>query len=269
MLGFRPKLPISEDERLWVDQGFVRLEKLLGRNRLAQSRVILPTPEDFPDPYDRSPAAAEKIFRRVCTSMKVDRSLIQLEVIPDHTEELRSILPHWSGDADGCAGFYVHDQEDDADSERGPRMLIAVQAAHLKDPLSLVAVMAHELGHAILLGGGLLDPKPADHEPLTDLLTVFLGFGIFTANVCGRFKQWQDERQSGWFMQRIGYLSEEVFGYALAIFAQKRGEAKPDWEKHLSTNVRAYFKRSRSWLAAKENAVLLDNHSIGSGTARS
>lgn len=262
MLGFRPKLPIGEDERLWVDQGFVRLQKLLGQSRLVQCRTILPSPEDFPDPYDRSPAAAERIFRRVCAAMKIDRSLIQLELIPDHTEGLRAILPHWNDESSGCAGFYVHHDAGNSESEPGPRMLIAIQAAHLKDPLCLVAVMAHEVGHAILLGGGLLNPAPDDHEPLTDLLTVFLGFGVFTSNASGRFKQWHDERQSGWSMQRIGYLSEEVFGYALAVFAQRRGEKNPDWEKHLSTNVRSYFKRSRSWLQAN-CAVAIDNRLTG------
>jgi len=53
-------------------------------------------------------------------------------------------------------------------------------------------------------------------------------------------------------MQRLGYLREEIYGYALARFARERGEAKPEWVKHLSTNVRVYYRRSHGWL--KENA---------------
>jgi len=78
--------------------------------------------------------------------------------------------------------------------------------------------MAHELGHAILLGGGLMNPKTPDHEPMTDLLTVFLGLGIFNANSAARFQQRQEERRYSWSMQRLGYLPEEVYGYALAKF---------------------------------------------------
>jgi hypothetical protein len=52
----------------------------------------------------------------------------------------------------------------------------------------------------------------------------------------------------------MGYLPEEVFGYAPARFTVERGEDKPEWLRHLSTNVRAYFKRSRAWLA-KEHAA--------------
>jgi hypothetical protein len=125
---------------------------------------------------------------------------------------------------------------------------VAIRSSQLKDPLALVATMAHELGHVILLGGGLMNPKPADHEPMTDLLTVYLGLGIFTANSAGRFKQFQEDRRIGWSMQRLGYLPEEVFAYALAKFAQERGDNKVAWERHLSTNVKSYFKRSRAWL---------------------
>ena len=127
-------------------------------------------------------------------------------------------------------------------------MTVALKSSLLKDPLLLVATAAHELGHVILLGGGLLDRETSDHEPMTDLLTVYLGFGIFTANSAARFRQYQEERRAGWSMQKLGYLPEEVYGYALARFAAERGEEKAEWTKHLSTNVRAYFKRSQAWL---------------------
>jgi hypothetical protein len=230
-----------------VDEGFVRLEKMLGRERMLRASVILPSPEYFPDPYDNTPATAEALFQRVCNYMKVERRGIEFEVFPDETEQLRKVLPYWSGGSDGCAGFYtLHPGEED--SSRKERMVVAVRSTQLKDPLALVATLAHELGHVILLGGRLLDPSTPDHEPLTDLLTVFLGLGIFTSGAAARFTQFQDETRYGWSMKRLGYLPEVVFGYALAKFAVGRGEARPAWARQLSTNVRAYFKDSRAWL---------------------
>lgn len=250
MFGFTPKLPVSDEERQWVDEGFRRLEKMLGRRRMTEAKIILPAAEYFPDPYDKSEAACEKIFQRVCDYMQVERSHIELEIFADETEELREILPYWRGSSGGCAGFYSHDKAGEPDD--GPdevRMLVALRSTQLSDPLSLVATMAHELGHVILLGSGVLNPRTSDHEPLTDLLTVFLGFGIFNANSSGRFLQHQDERRYSWSMHRLGYLPEQVYGYALAKFAAEREEEKVEWAKHLSTNVRSYFKQSRSWLA--------------------
>lgn len=254
MFGLSPKLPVSEEERQWVNQGFQRLEKMLGRRRMLEARVVLPTAEDFPDPYDKTPTAVEKLFQRVCTYMQVDRTTIELEIFPDETEELRKTLPHWRGDSKEAAGLYTHDG---GAGEAAKRMVVAIKSSQLQDPLVLVATVAHELGHAILLGSGLLNPKTDDHEPLTDLLTIFLGLGVFTANSAARFTQYQDERQVGWSMQRLGYLPEEVHGYALAKFSLERGEAKNEWEKHLSTNVRSYYKRSRAWLAKNPHETVV------------
>jgi predicted metal-dependent hydrolase len=252
MLGFSPKLPVSEEDRQWVDEGFRRLQKLVGRRRMLEAKVILPTAEDFPDPYDGTPAAAEMLFSRVCAYMRVERKSVELEVFPDEMQQLREILPYWRGDgAKRAAGMYVQHSRDDGNQQEHTAeecMVVAIRSTQLKDPLSLVATVAHELGHVILLGGRLLNPETSDHEPMTDLLTVFLGLGIFTANSAGRFKQYQEDRRQGWSMERLGYLPEEVFGYALARFATERGEHKAEWLKHLSTNVRSYFKQSLVWL---------------------
>lgn len=253
MFGFSPKLPVSDDERQWVDEGFVRLEKLLGKRRMLDARVILPSAEDFPDRYDRTAEAAESLFSRVCTYMDVDRDSIEFEIFPDEVDGLKEVLPYWRGNSDRCAaGLYIHGQEEESHHlqsvVQSKRMVVAIRSSQLRDPLPLIATMAHELGHVILLGGKLLDPKTPDHEPLTDLLTVFLGFGVFTANSAGRFKQYTEGHSQGWSMQRLGYLPEEVYGYALAKFVIERGERKVHWEKLLSTNVKAYFKSSLAWL---------------------
>jgi len=228
---------------------------MLGRRRLLEANVILPTPEFFPDTYKKDPESAEMIFRRVCKYMGVDRNRIELEIFPDETEELRAVLPYWQGNSGGCAGFYSHNVDDSNGTKE--KMLVAIRSSQLNEPLLLVATMAHEIGHVILLGGGLLGPGTEDHEPFTDLLTVFLGMGVFTSSAAGHFKQWQDESRYGWSIQRLGYLPQEVYGYALAKFAAGREEEQPEWTKHLSTNVRSYFKSSRSWLARNKYYVAM------------
>jgi hypothetical protein len=248
MFALRPKLPVSEEDRQWVDDGFNRLSRMLGRERMLQAKLILPDVEHFPDPYDKSESAAEKMLCRICDYMKVDRSKIDLEIFPDETEELKEMLPYWKGSHNGCAGLYVHPDDE------SHRMVVALRSSQLDDPMALVATLAHELGHVILLGGGLMEHSVKDMEPMTDLLTVFLGFGIFNANSAARLLKWQNDRKQGWSMQRLGYLPEEIYGYALARFAYERGERQPTWTAHLSTNVRSYFKRSAAWLEGNENA---------------
>jgi hypothetical protein len=94
-------------------------------------------------------------------------------------------------------------------------------------------------------------------EPLNDLVTIFLGLGIFTANSAFRFAQHQDGRSQGWSARRLGHLSEEDLGYALARFAYERGEMKPEWVSFLATNVKTFTKRSAAWLTQNSEPRLL------------
>jgi hypothetical protein len=111
-----------------------------------------------------------------------------------------------------------------------------------------VATIAHELSHVILLGGGLLQRDDPQMELLTDLATVILGFGVFNSGAAYRFRQWTDGQTQGWSTRRSGYLTEELWGYSLAKFAQFRGEADPIWRSALAKNVQVYFDQSARWL---------------------
>lgn len=235
---FKPRLPITEEQRLWVDQSFLRLAAMLGKDRMMDAPVFLPIPQHFPDPWERSEAGLRRMFERVAYLLEVDITEVDLELFDNEHDITRSLVPFYSGGGSGAAGVY----------QSRERVHIGVSEAQLKNPLTLVATLAHELGHVILLHSGLVAHDEFDMEPLNDLLTVFLGFGVFNANAAFQFEQFMTNQSQGWSHRRQGYLSEELFGYALARFAYERREDKPLWAKHLSTNISAYFKRSSTWL---------------------
>lgn len=141
---------------------------------MLDARVILPTSEHFPDPYDGTPATAESFFRHVCTYMRVGRGQVDFEIFPHETEDLRNALPYWSGSSKGCAGLYVHEPSSNGSHVEEKLGLVAIRSTQLKDPLSLVASIAHELGHVILIGGGLIDSNIPDHGPLLICRRFFL-----------------------------------------------------------------------------------------------
>jgi hypothetical protein len=240
----KPKPPVSLEQQRWIDSSFLRLAELLGAERLLHATVVAPTPEHFPDPYDRSEASLGRMLHRVATLMSVNPADIDLELLVSGDDVTRQLVPYYSGSSSGAAGLYHHDL--------AIKARISVDDALLRDPEALVAVLCHELGHVILLRPGLVAREDPDMEPLTDLLTVFLGFGVFTANAAFRFEQHSDYATQGWSVRRVGYLSEQQFGYALARFAFERNEKKPAWRSFLSTNVAGYLKRSIAWLVADE-----------------
>ena len=241
MFGFGAKLPVEEEVRLWVDEGFVRLSQLLGRERMLRAQVVLPEDRFFPDPFDGSRESVLAMAARVATYMGVPRDSITAEIYAEDEDTWRESLPVGYGASADAGGLYFHQQQDG-------RFLIGVHAKKLKDPVALAATLAHELVHVLLLGGGLLDPEVVDMEPLTDLATVFLGMGVLNASAAFQFKQWTDGHMQGWSTQKSGYLPETVWGYALARFAQERNERDPAWAKMLPKNVRVYFAQSSKWL---------------------
>ena len=247
MFGLRPKLPVSDEQRMWIDEGFLRLEKLLGRSRMIEADVVLPNDDYFPDPYDRSSESVQKLFNRVCGFMGIKPETILLDIFPDVRDELREIVTVWHGGGSKACPAGLYYRPDDSTTERAE---IALKQSLVKDPTKLIATISHELGHAILLGQRLIEDDIPDHEPLTDLLTVYLGLGIFTANSSAHFHQYNEAGRQGWSMSRLGYLNQEMYGYALARFATERREPRPEWASHLSTNVRVYLKRSSAWLAS-------------------
>ena len=189
------------------------------------------------------------MFQRVAKQMKVNPKEIELTIFASAYGRTRESAPFFTGSNSGAAGLY-HDHPEE-------KAQISVSEDELQDPLSLVASLAHEIAHVILLRPGLVKREEPDMEELHDLLTVFLGFGVFTANCAFRFEQHRNNDSQGWSAKRRGYLSEEQLGYALARFAYERREVKPAWASFLTTNILAYYKRSAAWLTHRQEQRLL------------
>ena len=246
MFGFAPKLPVTLAERRWTDETFDEFARMFGDSFLTKVTLVTPTPEFFPFDWDGSEESAEITLRRVCELMSVDGSRIALEFFEDKDELAEALgkeIPHFERLRSGAAGFYRAAGEDEA-------TVVALARKNLRDPVTMIATIAHELGHVILLGDGRIARDAEYMEPMTDLLTVYFGLGIFNANSAAKFHQ----HSHGWSFQRQGYLSEPQFGYALARFAYLRDEEKPAWAKHLSVNVGAYFRQSLKYLRSERRA---------------
>jgi hypothetical protein len=193
---FSPKSPLAVREKAWTEVRMRWLAGQFGLARLVRAAVVLPDDQWFPDDYACTPEDARRFLDRVAAFVQIDPSSIQLEVCED-TE-----MP-------GFAGLY----------QPG---LIRLAEGLLADPLALVAVLAHELAHDLLRSRDLLETD-LDAEWVADLLPVFLGLGIFTANATLREKCEHRGHHSWWTIRRRGYLNSCVIGHALALFANVDG----------------------------------------------
>lgn len=239
---FRSKAacPVDTQMREWIDARWAWLEGHFGLERLRKATVILPSPKFFPDAFHGTEEDARRMLDRICAYMDIDPATIELSLYADRNPVHEGEWRH------GTAGLYHPD---------GGKFRIWVEVTNLDDPLALVGTMAHELGHVHLLGHGRISGDVEDHEPLTDLLTVYFGMGVFTANSVIREHYWHAGQVSGWSMGRMGYLGMHVYGYALARFARARGEDGAQWAQELRLDVRSAFRQAMRFLAAEGDSV--------------
>jgi len=237
-----PTLPLTGEQKEWIEKSFHGLLQEFGEKYFVERPMILPELKYFPDKYDGSDDSVIKLVEHLCSFMDVNPELVEVDFFFDRDDTAEKHRTGNMGQPSGAAGLYFSQATGES------RRKIAINVSQLKNPTGLVATIAHELGHVILLGGGKISRDNPDHEYLTDLITVFFGLGVFTANAAFQFSQWRDHSHSGWSASRSGYLSEAMFAYSLALYAWMRGDTNPQWRGHLAMNVGAHFKRCLKYL---------------------
>ena len=251
---FRPKCPVEPDVKAWVERRMSWLIGTFGQERLLQGSVILPSEEYFPDLYDGTEEDARALLARVCRYMDIDPQRVELALYSEQQQvgfNIDVVRPDG-----GTAGLY---------SNQDGKTTLWLEVSRMADPVSVVATFAHELCHAHLLGGGRISSEEEDHEPLTDLATVYFGMGIFTANACLRDKAYHVGNWEHWSISRQGYLTSPVLAYAMALCAWLRRETSPAWARYLRLDARSPFKKALAYLTRVENPVGLESQLSPSG----
>jgi hypothetical protein len=238
MNWFTPKCPVSDDDKEWLEECFSWLIEEFGADTLRDLRIVLPTEEFFPDRFSADMTSARNILRRICGYMNVDYTDVELRRFTNDDFSPHPLTQIQSAENGACGLYRFYNG----------KHFVSIESGMLDNPTNLIATLAHELGHAKLIGEDRLDPEYEDNELLTDLTTIFFGLGIFTANSLFNFEQWTNPFFQGWQASRQGYMTEEMAGYSLALFSYLRNERKPVWTKYLDSNVKFYFKKSLKFL---------------------
>jgi hypothetical protein len=234
--GRPARCPVRAEEQAWIEESLDWFVSEFGTEILT-GPVVLPSAEFFPAGYAGTEADVRVVFGTVARLVGVPVERVVLELEPDDAmSDLVDELPV----AMRSRGAAAHWRQRDG------RSVITVEMSKAREPVALVAAIAHELGHERLLGEGRSDPDRRDDEPLADLFTVFCGFGVFSANAAFEHSR----SSSGWRTSRLGYLTEAMYGYALARYAWLRGETGPAWAARLDTNPRTYLRQGLKYLDA-------------------
>ncbi|MCG7856948.1 hypothetical protein MD537_08220 [Flavihumibacter sediminis] len=248
--------PLDEEMRLWMENAFLWLATQFGQDTILSKKVLAPTPQDFPIRYDGSQTSLIKTAEIVATQMDINIDEVNLQTYDENIKAFDGGMGHRlftevdkTSNEKLAAGLYF-------DKNKNGKYGIFIEQANLSQPENLVATLAHEFSHIKILGEKRLD---FNDEQLTDLTPVILGFGIFNANASFRFYQGSD----GWGHNSVGYLKQQEWGYALALYAYYREEQSPEWVKHLTKNIQSDFKKSEAFIYANQDKVFMDEYKGG------
>lgn len=234
------KCPVTDVEKDWIESNLIWLAKEFGYDYLLNQEILTPkTDLLIKAVQNASRTNIDSITEYSCKQMNVEHDRVTFQLM-DKPKEIELVPGMGSLKRSGVSGLY--------DNAYGDRVRIC--KSELDNTVSLVSTLSHELGHVRLLGEMRISAEEEeDHELLTDLTTVFFGFGVLRANSATHFKQYHDR----WESSQKGYMSVQMYAYALAIIALCRGEIKPSWRDELCYNGKAWFDQSLRFIAAHKN----------------
>ena len=311
-----PACPVGPAQRAWIEKSVRWCAEQFGEE-VARRAVAVPTLDFVPEQYVASDAQVRELFERVSGLMGVDAGRIDFALL-DRLEDgsgnglkSRSGGGPGSGPGSGPGGERRPSPDPGLGVGVGPdppvrrtvgryrrrdlrlRLLglklfwpgrgrIEVERGQAANPNMFVAIIAHELAHERLIGEGRVTTADPDHERLTDLLTVYFGLGVFTANAAWGFARSPRDRLHepepyaqepgatlpagaapvrpaavgagrGQGRVRLGYLTAQEYGYVLACYCRLRGETgMPRWSRYLQPRLRAILKQGLGFIAAEQ-----------------
>lgn len=133
---------------------------------------------------------------------------------------------------------------------------VIYRADHLRDPEVMIAHFAHTLAH--YLGTTASEPPPGGEENwpyVTELLAVFMGFGVAMADSAHTARIRSCGSCSGPAVERENYLSQFDVTYALAIFCCLKDIPAREALKHLKSTLRPFFKKAMKDVMRRESQL--------------
>ena len=241
----KPKCPITEEDREYVEGWYDALIKDYGFDHFTSIGTKTPTKNFYDINFTGIEQDAIDVVERTKHWMAIDEENIKIDFFSDHIIESSDgeILSTPAAGIDGkwssAAGIYKQNEEE---------IVISFERSQLKNPISLIATAAHELTHFILIKE---NNDEIDDEILTDLTTIFYGYGIFLGNARFEFSSFSGVSKSGWQSSSQGYLPEPVIAYATAYLSHKRGE-DIEYKKFFNKTMLSYFNKSMKYLENTE-----------------
>jgi hypothetical protein len=240
--------PISVEDKDYLEDCLLYLEEVFGKDLIKNKRVLLPNDKVFQKPYYGEYKDVKELLGILCSHMEINADSIELSFYKERQqiEFSEGLSTVYEKDTELTSGKYI--EYEDGSIE------IKIEENLLTNLPSLIATLAHELAHYKLLGEKRIDDND---EVLTELTVLIYGLGIFNANSSViSLDTWSGTTHTGWKVSGgEGYLHYKLHGFALALYANYRGDRKPYWLGSLAKDVLKIYHRSMRYIVENEKQI--------------
>ena len=241
---WKAKPTIDADDQVWQSEAWPwLLRNFGGLDALKNQKVAVPSRVHFPPSGRAGEEHAAFVFGQVANWFGVDPKDFDLECQEKDIDPSVAPLAVVQNTPVNPLGTYRYTEEN--------KHVVSYSPALLKNLESLISTFAHEICHPILFSVAEEPPGGAEaQEFATDLAMIFFGFGVFGANTSFEFEQFSDNATGtqGWRVNRSGYLSQNEWGYGLAVRTMLTGEDDELMLKHLTPGAAAHYKKNLKYL---------------------
>ena len=231
------KAPVDDEMREWIEYAMQWLFVTFDEKACKEQKVYASLKELLND-FDLQTASLNDLAKIVAQLMDINIDEVVVEVYDEGERVIETeggkLFTQTEEGEQTTAGLYVGKNKDG-------KYEVGIEKSILKDPVNLIATIAHEFSHIKLLGENRIEDND---EYLTDLLPIIYGLGVFGANSVFSFRQTNTE----WAYKTSGYLTQMEWGYALAVYCWLREDKNPDWINSLPRNIQADYKRSLKFM---------------------
>ncbi|HSZ73730.1 MAG TPA: hypothetical protein VK779_02840 [Rhizomicrobium sp.] len=249
MLGrfFRHKSPLNSEDEAWQIETWRWLLKHSGGiDDLKLSPLVTPTRTYFPPSETTGHTRAKYIFECVKHLARMTDWPSELIAQPERPEDRIGDFAILKNDSNRMPLGTFRISGNTAEITYDPKSV--------SEPAVLIATLAHELAHYRLKSIGEETPGGAEmHEYATDIMTIYMGFGIFGANLAFNFGQHQDFQSIGWRWSRQGYLREVDWAFGLGVFAYLRGQPFSIFKELLKPGLYSDLAKTERYLGENPN----------------
>jgi tetratricopeptide (TPR) repeat protein len=237
-------MPITQPDKEWVENAFEYFAKSFGFE--AMDKMLFLEIQDFLNPTAdyAIPENLMEMARKVADVYQIDIDEIEIGWFGDEQ------TPRWANFAKASndslpLGIFLDQYYQDKFQKK---FKVLLNDALVDDPVLLLLTIIHELSHVAMQGYKYIRIDAPDGEPVTDLYSIFRGFGKIIANYT--------LESTSRSVSKTGYLPMELVAYANAILVKLSWKPYTKFLETFNSHTSKEFRIFSEFLDMDEDQLL-------------